>query len=84
MAGWRIGAGAEYGEELERNGEDSELGCATVDKLDADRSNYGSLVLGKVRACTTHRHVFVSKRLESIIQTDIKTCHTTHRQGVCL
>jgi len=33
MAGWRIGAGAEYGEELERNGEDIELGCAAVHKF---------------------------------------------------
>lgn len=26
----------------------------------------------------------VSKNLEVIIQTDIKTAHTTHRQRVCL
>ena len=33
---WRIGAGAEYKEELERNGEDIELGCAAVDDDEED------------------------------------------------
>jgi hypothetical protein len=35
----------------------------------------------RLRACPTHRRMSVSKRLESIVQTDIKTYHTTHRQG---
>ena len=43
IGGWSMGRNG--GEEVERNGEDSELGRATVEKLDADRNNYGRLPL---------------------------------------
>ena len=39
---------------------------------------------GTVRACTVERRGLVSKRLESTVETDIKTDYTTERQGLSL
>jgi hypothetical protein len=41
------------------------------------------LMIGSVHwgVCTTHRRRYVSKHLESIVQTDIKTSLITKRQG---